>query len=74
MMKTCQALIKQSTHKKNKRKGKRERNQPEGRTQVQATRANHKGNMNKSSTQTPQVARSMSNKERGRTPQKTLSQ
>jgi hypothetical protein len=33
-----------------------------------ATRANHKGNMNKSSTQTPQVARSMSDKERGRTP------
>jgi SLT domain-containing protein len=34
----------------------------------EATRAKNKGNMNKSSTQNPQVARSMSNKERRRTP------
>jgi len=39
------------------------------------TRANHKGNMNKLSTQTPfsLVARSISNKEKGGTLEKTLS-
>jgi hypothetical protein len=36
-----------------KKEEERERNEQEGRTQVQATRANHKGNMNKSSTQNP---------------------
>jgi hypothetical protein len=67
MMKTYQVFIKQSTYQK--KKGKKKRNEQEGRTQVQATRANHKRNMNKSSTQNPQVAtRSMSDKERGRTP------
>jgi len=64
-MKSCQALIKQSTHK---RKEKKERNGQEGTTRVHATSTKNKGNMNKSNTQNPLVARRMSNKVRGRTP------
>ncbi len=60
--------INKTKHPPKKKRKKKERYEQEGRTRVQATRAKHKENMNKSSTQNPQVARSMSNKERGRTP------
>jgi hypothetical protein len=57
-------LIKQSTHKKKKKKKRKELNKREELESKQQGQTK----MNKSSTQTPQVARSMLDKERGRTP------
>jgi hypothetical protein len=63
--------------KKNTQKRGRERYKMDGcksrKKKKPPMKVDHKGNMNKSSTQTPLVARNILDNKRGRTPERTLS-